>query len=429
MAHGVAAALGVHARVPHGLACAVMLPAALAANRAVCEPLLARLARHVWDEFWPSDAAAADALVERIDQLCQAVGVPSRLRELGVRREQIPAHCARFARQQHGRQSAHAGRRRTRAAAGGPLVIVAAGLSPAWQQILVFDGFSLGEVNRAREAVWCASGKVLNVGLSLAHLRATCVTMAPLGGLPRAAIEREFAGLNAPARWIDCESPTRTCTTLLDAAAGRRRRNWSRTPAPCRPRSWRRSAPPMSKRRRGPNWLCSAVRCRRERPRRFIAICSANTPCPAILDVRGPELLAALACRPLIVKPNRAELASTFDRDLSDDAALLVGHAGVELGRGAVDADHAGQACRMADVARGGISSAAAEGRQHRESHRLRRRADRGHGLGIGAWRGPLLAARTGMAAAAERLGQLLPGRLDPQRVLARVDDVVVERA
>jgi len=44
----------------------------------------------VWDEFWPSDAAAADALVERIDQLCQAVGVPRQLRDLGVPREQIP---------------------------------------------------------------------------------------------------------------------------------------------------------------------------------------------------------------------------------------------------------------------------------------------------------------------------------------------------
>ena len=90
MAHGVAAALGVHARVPHGLACAVMLPAALATNRAVCELLLARLARCVWDEFWPSDAAAAAAMIERIDELCQAVGVPRQLRELGVRREQLP---------------------------------------------------------------------------------------------------------------------------------------------------------------------------------------------------------------------------------------------------------------------------------------------------------------------------------------------------
>ncbi len=90
MAHGVAAALGVHARFAHGLACAVMLPTALAVNRAVCEPLLARLARQVWVEFWPGDAAAADALVERIGELCRALEVPSRLRELGVHREQLP---------------------------------------------------------------------------------------------------------------------------------------------------------------------------------------------------------------------------------------------------------------------------------------------------------------------------------------------------
>ena len=36
LAHGVAAALGVHQRVPHGLACAVMLPITLRANRPVC---------------------------------------------------------------------------------------------------------------------------------------------------------------------------------------------------------------------------------------------------------------------------------------------------------------------------------------------------------------------------------------------------------
>jgi alcohol dehydrogenase class IV len=89
MAHGVAAALGVHAQVPHGLACAVMLPTALAANRAVCEPLFAQLARVVWDESWSSESAAADTLVERIGELCRAVEVPSRLREIGVRREQL----------------------------------------------------------------------------------------------------------------------------------------------------------------------------------------------------------------------------------------------------------------------------------------------------------------------------------------------------
>ncbi len=52
---------------------------------------MAELARIVWGESWASDAAAADALVSRIDDLCRAVGVPRRLREIDVSREQIPA--------------------------------------------------------------------------------------------------------------------------------------------------------------------------------------------------------------------------------------------------------------------------------------------------------------------------------------------------
>jgi alcohol dehydrogenase class IV len=89
MAHGVAAALGVHCRMAHGLACAVMLPATLAANRNVAEARLAELGRALG---WPagSDAEAADFFCQQIRQLCRELGVPARLSELGVRREQIP---------------------------------------------------------------------------------------------------------------------------------------------------------------------------------------------------------------------------------------------------------------------------------------------------------------------------------------------------
>jgi alcohol dehydrogenase class IV len=89
MAHGVAAALGVHQRVAHGLACAVMLPATLEANRSVSEGRLAELGRALG---WPAgnDAEAADFLCQQIRSLCRDLGVPARLSELGVRREQIP---------------------------------------------------------------------------------------------------------------------------------------------------------------------------------------------------------------------------------------------------------------------------------------------------------------------------------------------------
>jgi alcohol dehydrogenase class IV len=94
LAHGVAAALGVHARTRHGLACAIMLPVALATNRPHCEAELATLARTIWNEHWPSDSAAADAFVARIGILCRTVGVPQRLRDIHVAREQIPALVA-----------------------------------------------------------------------------------------------------------------------------------------------------------------------------------------------------------------------------------------------------------------------------------------------------------------------------------------------
>lgn len=91
MAHGVAAALGVHARVPHGLACAVMLPAALRANREVCRAKLARLAPILTGRDWPSQVAAVDAVVASLSELAVRIGIPSRLSALGVRAEQLPA--------------------------------------------------------------------------------------------------------------------------------------------------------------------------------------------------------------------------------------------------------------------------------------------------------------------------------------------------
>jgi alcohol dehydrogenase class IV len=88
-AHGVAAALGVTAHVPHGLACAVMLPTALRVNRPVAEAQLAELARQTLSLGSLSDAGAADAFVAHIGGLCAKLGVPARLADLGVRADQL----------------------------------------------------------------------------------------------------------------------------------------------------------------------------------------------------------------------------------------------------------------------------------------------------------------------------------------------------
>ena len=93
MAHGVAAALGVHCRTPHGDACALMLPVALRVNRPVRLAELALLSRRLMapDVWLMDDEEAADRLIRWIETLCDRVKVPRRLSQVGATAAQIPA--------------------------------------------------------------------------------------------------------------------------------------------------------------------------------------------------------------------------------------------------------------------------------------------------------------------------------------------------
>ena len=94
-------------------------------------------------------------------------------------------------------------------------MILSAGLTPAWQQILSFESFRLGYVNRASKAIWCASGKVLNAGIAAHHLGGPSRTLATVGGPYLPQIEAEFDALGVPGRWVRTRAATRVCTTIL----------------------------------------------------------------------------------------------------------------------------------------------------------------------------------------------------------------------
>ena len=103
MAHGVAAALGIHCRVAHGMACALMLPVAIRTNLDACRAQFAELARlgarpatsrdeiviHCQDDGLP-EGPPAEQFLQQIETLCERVGTPRRLAQVGVAREQIP---------------------------------------------------------------------------------------------------------------------------------------------------------------------------------------------------------------------------------------------------------------------------------------------------------------------------------------------------
>ena len=98
MAHGVAAALGSVCAVPHGLACAVMLPITLKTNRDIIESKAEEL-KIFWKLMKSKGAvdphtSAVDVLQLQVAGICKMLEIPTRLRDLGVQRDQIPAVVA-----------------------------------------------------------------------------------------------------------------------------------------------------------------------------------------------------------------------------------------------------------------------------------------------------------------------------------------------
>jgi 1-phosphofructokinase family hexose kinase len=305
-------------------------------------------------------------------------------------------------------------------------VILAAGLSPVWQQILTFDALALGEVNRAREVRWCASGKVLNAARALHHLGGPVKALTVVGGATGAEVRQDFGRLGIAARWVELATPTRVCTTVLDAAG--------RTVTELVP-----NAPAL-----GGDELARFLAAYTEEAAAadvVILIGSlpagappgtyrdllARAPGKAVLDARGPELLEALREKPFLVKPNRDELARTLGRELRGEAELFEAMREMNrLGAGWVVVTDKGNPVH-----------ASSEGRLYRV------RPPAGevvNPIGCGdcmaggiAWalsrgREPPEAVAFGVAAAADKLGQLLPGVVDPARVAVLARSVEVDR-
>ena len=294
-------------------------------------------------------------------------------------------------------------------------MILAAGLTPAWQQILSFDRFVPGEVNRARRAEWCASGKVLNVGIALDHLGADAKTLCLIGGRTGEAIREEFIQRDIPSRWVESRTPTRICTTILDEAA-RQTTELVENSAAISEDDLARFRAAFEEEAQTAEWVVLSGSLPEGVPatlyRELMQKCRAR----AILDVRGAELTEALKERPFLVKPNRSELARTVGRGLFSEEDTLaamreLNRQGAEWvvithGSGVVLASHETERLRLYPpdvpvvnpIACGDCFAA-------------------GLALGFSQGKPPWECFQLGIASAADNLSSLLPARLDPERI------------
>ncbi len=291
---------------------------------------------------------------------------------------------------------------------------------------MCFDEVRLGEVNRARDVHWCASGKVLNVAIALAHLGAPCEVVTLLGGSTGQAIERQFRSLGIAGHWVQTHWTTRICTTLLKP--GGETTELVQNAGPITPTELDEFRTTYAQAASRADLVVLTGSLPVGVPATLFAELLRSSTAQAILDIRGPDLQAALECRPLLVKPNLRELEQTLGRTLSAPAALHQamrelnerGARWVVISDGpeAVWASSADRVLRFAppkvavvnpigagDCLAAGIGWALADGEE------------------------PTEAIRLGIAAAVENVGQLLPGRIDPQRVRQRAEQIQIESA
>jgi 1-phosphofructokinase family hexose kinase len=304
-------------------------------------------------------------------------------------------------------------------------VILCAGLTPAWQHVLVFDAFTPGAVNRAREVHWCASGKVLNAGLALHRLGAPCRTLSPAGGAHGDAMRQDLARQGVSGRWISTAAATRVCTTIVDLAnhtASELVENAQALTAA----DLKAFAAAYGEEATSATVAILIGSLSPGAPATFYRDLCAHTPGRAILDARGPELLAALQAQPFLVKPNREELGRTLGCDLCRDEDLFDALGEVHR-RGAAwvlvtDGKNPAYARSVEGLFR--IEPAAAAVVNPIGCGDC---MAAGIALALHQGRQPVDALRYGAAAAAAKLGELLPAGVDPSRVemLARTIEVV----
>lgn len=306
-------------------------------------------------------------------------------------------------------------------------MILAAGLSPAWQRIMVFDDLLLGEVNRAREVIHCASGKVLNVAIGLQHLGLPVHCLSTCGGEPASLMRTEFERLQVAATWIETAAATRTCTTMIDRTTSQITELVENAePITAQElRQWRDAFASLT---REAGLLILSGSLPAGVASSFFADLLANADAPAILDVRRTELLAALPHKPLVIKPNREELEQTVARALKNQHDVIsaaeelrsAGAQWVVISDGARPLTVVGPEERFSlkvfpvesvvnpigcgDSLTAGVAAALHEGRPMEE------------------------AVRWGVACSAQNLQSLLPARLDYDSMLTLAASLKTER-
>jgi 1-phosphofructokinase family hexose kinase len=210
----------------------------------------------------------------------------------------------------------------------GPILSVC--LNPVIQKTIVFNELLKGEVNRAKEHRVDASGKGINVARVLTQRGERAVHLTQAGGASREWFLSLCAADGLDVRWVESGSSIRFCYTVIDRA-DRSATELVEEADEVSPKTGDLLVDEFERLLPGCSALVvSGTKAAGFRPSIMgeIAARAAAAGKPIVLDIKGKDLLEALPHRPLIVKPNLAELLATWpmEEGSADDEAAAMKH-------------------------------------------------------------------------------------------------------
>jgi tagatose 6-phosphate kinase len=204
-------------------------------------------------------------------------------------------------------------------------MILCIGTTPAAQRVMIFPKLVFNAVNRAVSTLDGPAGKSVNVARVLKMLGEQPVTTGFLGGGRGEYLRVALAEKGIESNFLTVSAPTRQSITVIDESAGTHTELVEES-RPVEPADFDKLMGIVQR---------HVVNCRAVvmsgtivsgGPVNFYFTCTRLAEAAGVLsvvDAQGAALIEALKARPGLVKPNRAELATTIGRQLADEADVM----------------------------------------------------------------------------------------------------------
>lgn len=210
-------------------------------------------------------------------------------------------------------------------------MILCLGTTPAAQRVMRFRRLTLDAVNRAIATLDGAAGKSINVAKVLHALGEPALATGFLGGDRGEFIRETLRSRNLPAEFVTVEPRTRQCVTLIDESGGTVTELVEES-QPVAPEAYAQLDDLLERHLPLARALVMSGTLTPGGPVDYYQRWTQRAGAAGLLtvvDAQGSPLIEALAAGPGLVKPNRAELAATVERELTDEMAVV--GAGFEL--------------------------------------------------------------------------------------------------